>query len=109
MATDIKWSSIVKKAQEDAEFKQQLLSNPREAIESFTGIKLPEGVQYIVHEQTQTTVHLVLQQSLDESAKADVFFTQDDDEAAAAKSDAFFVQDDDDAESGDTTDTTDTK
>ena len=102
MATGIKWSSIVKKAQEDAEFKKQLLSNPREAIESFTGIKLPEGVQYIVHEQTPTSVHLVLPQSLAESAKADVFFTQDDDDATAAKSDALFVQDDDDADTPDT-------
>ncbi|WP_119070657.1 NHLP leader peptide family RiPP precursor [Aggregatilinea lenta] len=110
MANGIKWSSIVKKAHEDPEFKQLLLSDPRGAIESFTGTKLPEGVQYIVHEQTPTTVHLVLPESAEEPAKKDAFFVQDDDDATAAtKSDAFFVQDDDDAESDDTTDTPDTK
>lgn len=100
MANSIRWSSIVKKAHEDPEFKKQLLSNPREAIETFSGIKLPEGVEYIVHEQTPTTVHLVLPYTLAEPEKPDAFFVQDDDDATAAKSDAFFVQDDDDTGDG---------
>ncbi|HML21379.1 MAG TPA: NHLP leader peptide family RiPP precursor [Aggregatilinea sp.] len=95
MANGIKWSSIVQKAQEDPEFKKQLLSSPREAIEGFTGIKLPEGVEYIVHEQTPSTIHLVLPYADADKAQPDAFFVQDDDDAASKKSDAFFVQDDD--------------
>jgi hypothetical protein len=80
MAQSIRWSTIVKKAQEDPEFKQELLKNPRATLEKFSGMTLPEGVNYVVHEQTPSTVHLVLPQALETKQKPDAFFVQDDDD-----------------------------
>ncbi|WP_299674869.1 NHLP leader peptide family RiPP precursor [uncultured Dokdonia sp.] len=50
--------SIITKAWEDKAFKTQLLTNPKEAIEDFTGqaINLPEGKQLIVTDQTNESV-----------------------------------------------------
>jgi len=80
MAPGIRWSTIVKKALEDPEFKRELLKNPRGTLEKFSGVTLPGGVEYIVHEQSPTTVHLVLPQSLETQLKPDAFFVQDDDD-----------------------------
>lgn len=80
MAQSIRWSSIVEKAHQDPEFKQELLQNPRAALEAFSGVTLPDGVDYIVHEQTPSTVHLVLPQALETEPKPDAFFVQDDDD-----------------------------
>lgn len=48
------YAEIVQKAWEDAEFKKQLIQNPVNAIEQFTGKKLnlPEGKRFIVRDQT---------------------------------------------------------
>ena len=51
---------IIMKAWEDEAFKQRLLANPKAAIEGALGVTLPEEVQIFVHEQTATTIHLVL-------------------------------------------------
>ena len=51
---------LITKAWEDEAFKQELLNNPREAIEKALGVPLPEGIDIYVHEQTPTSVHLVL-------------------------------------------------
>ena len=51
---------LIAKAWEDEAFKQELLSNPKSAIEEALGVSLPEGIEIFVHEQTPTTVHLVL-------------------------------------------------
>jgi len=51
---------LITRAWEDEAFKQELLSNPRAAIEEALGVTLPEGIEIYVHEQTPTTVHLVL-------------------------------------------------
>ncbi len=56
----IKWSDIVKKAEEDAEFKKKLLKDPKAAIEEASGKKLPKELKVHVHEQTEDSVHLVL-------------------------------------------------
>ena len=80
MAQSIRWSSIVEKAHQDPEFRQALLKNPRAALEKFSGVTLPEGVEYIVHEQTPSIVHLVLPQALETKQKPDAFFVQDDDD-----------------------------
>lgn len=74
MADKIHWSKIVKKAQTDAEFKSSLLSNPRETIERETGVKLPEGVEFVVHEQSPGEVHLVLPQDTQRDVTNAVFF-----------------------------------
>ncbi|NLF77276.1 MAG: NHLP leader peptide family natural product precursor [Chloroflexi bacterium] len=80
MAQSIRWSSIVEKAQQDPAFRQELLNNPRAALEKFSGVVLPEGINYIVHEQTPSTVHLVLPLALETKQKPDAFFVQDDDD-----------------------------
>ncbi|MEC3875855.1 NHLP leader peptide family RiPP precursor [Chryseobacterium salviniae] len=48
------YAEIVQKAWEDAEFKNELVNNPIEAIEKLTGKKLnlPEGKKIIVRDQT---------------------------------------------------------
>ena len=51
---------LITRAWEDKAFKQELLDNPRAAIEKALGVSLPEGIEIYVHEQTPTTVHLVL-------------------------------------------------
>jgi len=51
---------IVSKAMKDEVFRQELLSNPKAAIERELGISIPQGVTIAVHEDTPTTLHLVL-------------------------------------------------
>lgn len=48
------YAEIVQKAWENAEFKNELVNNPIEAIEKLTGKKLnlPEGKRIIVRDQT---------------------------------------------------------
>lgn len=51
---------IIAKAMKEETFRQQLLNNPKETLERDLGIALPQGVTVQVHEDTPTTVHLVL-------------------------------------------------
>jgi hypothetical protein len=51
---------IIKKAWEDAEFKKELLSNPKAAIEKELEIILPDDVEIKVVEETAKTFYLVL-------------------------------------------------
>ena len=74
MADKIQWSKIVKKAQADPEFKKALLANPREAIQNETGVTLPEGVDFVVHEQSPGEVHLVLPEGQAKDITNAVFF-----------------------------------
>jgi len=41
-------------------FRQRLLHDPREALADELGLSLPQGVTMQVHEDTPTTIHLVL-------------------------------------------------
>jgi len=52
------FQTIVQKAWEDANFKQELIANPIKAIENLTGkrIKLPENKTIVVRDQTDETV-----------------------------------------------------
>ena len=55
------YAEIVQKAWDDAEFKKELIANPVEAIEKFTGEKLnlPEGKTLVVRDQTDnSTVYI---------------------------------------------------
>jgi len=52
--------NIVKKASTDQAFRQQLISNPRAALESQLGSPLPQGVQVSVLEETPSHYYLVL-------------------------------------------------
>ena len=51
---------VIARAMKDEAFRQQLLSNPKETLQSKLGITLPVGVSVHVHENTPTNLHLVL-------------------------------------------------
>jgi len=51
---------IIAKAMKEETFRQELLSNPKAAIKRALGISVPAGVTIAVHEDTPTTLHLVL-------------------------------------------------
>ena len=53
-------SDLIKRAWQDAEFKRQLLSDPRATLEGALGVSLPAGLNVYIHEQTPTDLHLVL-------------------------------------------------
>jgi len=48
------------RAMKDEAWRQALLTNPNPLIEDVVGIKIPTGVTVAVHENTSTTVHVVL-------------------------------------------------
>ncbi|TMC15525.1 MAG: NHLP leader peptide family natural product precursor [Chloroflexi bacterium] len=51
---------LLSRAMKDEAFRQALLANPKTLIEHELGVTLPQGVTIQVHEETPTTVHLVL-------------------------------------------------
>ena len=53
-------TDIIRRAWRDAEFKRQLLADPRAVLERELGVALPAGVQVYIHEQTPAEVHLIL-------------------------------------------------
>lgn len=54
------FEKIILKAWEDEAFKRALLQDPRGCLESELGMKLPDGLQIFIHEQTPTCLHLIL-------------------------------------------------
>ena len=51
---------VVEKSALDAEFRQQLLSDPKAAIGEELGISIPDSMEIQVHESDMQTVHLAL-------------------------------------------------
>jgi hypothetical protein len=51
---------IILKAQEDAGFKQQLMSNPKAAIQEVLGLEVPPTIDVQVLEESPTRLYLVL-------------------------------------------------
>ncbi len=51
---------IVSKAIKDEAFRQHLLQNPKQALERELGFTIPHGVTIQIHEETPTTLQLVL-------------------------------------------------
>jgi len=51
---------VTAKAIKDETFRQELLKNPKATIERALGISVPAGVTIEVHQDTPTTLHLVL-------------------------------------------------
>jgi hypothetical protein len=51
---------ILHKATTDAQFRQTLLANPKGAIAAECGITFPETVIIHIHEETPTSLHLVV-------------------------------------------------
>ena len=53
-------SYIRNKSVEDQEFRDRLLSNPKDVVEDELDITVPEGFNIHVFEDTSTSVHFVL-------------------------------------------------
>ena len=51
---------ITDKAVSDADFRNMLLSNPRETISAELGVDLPDDVEVVVHQSDPKTLHLAL-------------------------------------------------
>jgi hypothetical protein len=58
--TPRKMQQLLARAMKDEAWRQELLTNPKTLIERELGITLPQGVTIATHEDTSTTVHLVL-------------------------------------------------
>ena len=58
-ATELK-TRILNKADEDGDFRAQLIADPKAAISAETGVTIPEEFDVAVHEDSATTAHLVL-------------------------------------------------
>ena len=48
------------RAIQDAEFRDRLLKDPKAVIEEEIGLRFPEGVQVLVHEERLNQLHVVL-------------------------------------------------
>ncbi len=59
------YGKIVAKAWSDAEFKKRLLSDPNAVLKEF-GVDIPEGIQFMVMEDTDKMIHLSLPHPPDE-------------------------------------------
>ena len=51
---------LLRKATTDAQFRQDLLANPKAAIAAEYGITFPETVTIHIHEETPTSLHLAV-------------------------------------------------
>jgi hypothetical protein len=51
---------LATRAIQDAEFRDRLLKDPKAAIEEEIGLRFPEGVQVVVHEERLNQLHVVL-------------------------------------------------
>lgn len=63
---------IIKKAWEDPQFKQQLLDDPKGAIQQAFGIDVPADIDLTVVEETPTSYYLVIPSSPTVGKAADV-------------------------------------
>ncbi len=63
---------IIAKAMKEETFRQELLRNPKAAIERELGISVPPGVTIAMHQDTPTTLHLVLPRRAPSAAEAEL-------------------------------------
>jgi hypothetical protein len=54
---------IIQKAWEDAEFKEKLITNPKEAVKEAFGIEIPDTIEVEVVEESANKVSLVIPQN----------------------------------------------
>ncbi|WP_246096626.1 NHLP leader peptide family RiPP precursor [Paenibacillus sinopodophylli] len=54
---------IVQKAWEDAEFKKQLIADPKTAVKEAFGVDVPDSIEVEVVEETASKYYLVLPQN----------------------------------------------
>ena len=53
-------NTLIAKASEDAEFRARLLENPHAAVKAGVGITIPASISLSVHEESPTSLHLVV-------------------------------------------------
>lgn len=63
---------LAKKAAVDPEFRAFLLRAPKEAIESFLEMDMPEELNFVVHQEDAETLHLVLPMPGEELSPAEL-------------------------------------
>ena len=51
---------LTDRAMEDADFRQQLISDPKATIASEFGVEVPENFSIVVHQSDANTLHLTL-------------------------------------------------
>jgi hypothetical protein len=51
---------IRERAASDPAFREELIADPRSAVESELGVAIPAGISLHVHEESGTEMHLVL-------------------------------------------------
>ena len=51
---------LVQKAWNDAEFRKELVADPKAAMQAELGIQFADNVNVVVHEETADTIHLVV-------------------------------------------------
>lgn len=51
---------LMQRALADPEFREQLLRNPKSVIEQAIGMKFPEALTVVVHEERLNQLHVVL-------------------------------------------------
>jgi Nitrile hydratase, alpha chain len=57
----VEWErSLIQRSQEDEEFRQRLLDDPKGTMEQELGSRLPESVEVRVVEESADTIYLVL-------------------------------------------------
>ena len=54
------FENLIKKAWEYENFKKQLLTNAKEAIEKETGHKIPDSIKITIHENKPNDMHFIL-------------------------------------------------
>ena len=69
-------SRIIAKALNDSKYKEQLLADPKRIVQQEVhsvdaSVKLPDNLQIVVHEESRTTVHIVLPQNPGATAAGD--------------------------------------
>jgi hypothetical protein len=50
-------TALIEKCWKDPDFKKQIVSDPKEMLERYTGQKLPKQVQIFIHEEDANTLH----------------------------------------------------
>ena len=58
-STELK-AQILSRADEDGDFRARLIADPKAAVAEETGTIVPNGFELVVHEDSATTVYLVL-------------------------------------------------
>lgn len=62
------FGNLVQRASEDAQLRRRLIESPNHTLAA-EGVKLPEGLEVEVYENTADTIHLVLPPMIESSVK----------------------------------------